>query len=99
MLKARITEMPKATLVETGEQYLDVHFEIYELDKKEKEVVLATKRLAFPLTVSQEDLASAIRESVDLFETERQASIDRAEQDAADKNADELINTMVGVEL
>lgn len=94
MYTSIITSVEKQTLQEDGSMFLDVEFTINQEDE-----VIDTKRLAFPLDTSSDEILDEIEKYTAAFSAEQEAMAVNEERDAVYAQADATIEELIGQEV
>lgn len=93
-IDARITSVTKETLVEDGSQFLDVTFDILENGE-----VIATRKLGFPLGTPEDEIAEEVKRTAQGYKADIALFESRKDQEAADKQADIIIESLTNKEI
>lgn len=101
MFNLKVISITKQTLVETEEMFLDVEFNIIKTDEADENPpsIVAERRLAFPLDTKPEVVQASLQKYLETFTLEQEQAVARAEVDKAQKNADNVISELEGLEL
>lgn len=101
MINLKILSITKQIYVETEQPFLDVEFNIIETSENDETPpnILAERRLAFSLNTPQKDIKTALEKYLANFIAEKDMAADRVEIDKANKNADDVISNLEGLEL
>lgn len=95
--KVKITNIEKVRHQATGEDFLDVSFDILEGEGENAQVV-ASRKQAFDPRIKKELLAEKLQMVVDTFAGEQAQAAHQAEQDAIDENVGQLAEGLTGEE-
>lgn len=90
-ITAKIVSIDKATLVATGEKFLDVKVEL--LDGKK---VVATKKFAYDFGTPKKQIEKEAKKAAMLYESEKLQEIGDKEKNKLEINADKNIADLVG---
>lgn len=104
MFNLKVISISKQTLVETEEMFLDVEFNIIKAGEdvetgEPTQEIVAERRLAFPLDTKPEVVQASLQKYLETFTLEQEQAAARAEVDKANKNADNVISELEGLEL
>ncbi len=94
MYTSVITKADKQTLQEDGSVFLDVEFDILFDDE-----VVDTKRLAFGVDTTAEEIATEIKNYTENYQAEVIAKNANAEKEAQNAKVDEVIADIIGMEV
>lgn len=94
MYTSVITKADKQTLQEDGSVFLDVEFDILFDDE-----VVDTKRLAFSVDTTAEEIATEIENYTENYKAEVIAKNANAEKEAENAKVDEVIADIIGMEV
>jgi len=97
MFNLRVTKISKESNVETGERFLDVAFEIFTEDEESE--VVATRRLGFPIETTPKQVKAELSKYLANFKSSEARKADQSIIDTEDKNADDVISKLEGLEL
>ena len=94
MYTSIITRATKAIIQETGEEFLDVEFDI-----SDGEEVIDTKKAGFPIDTDSDAIVAELKKYTANYEAEKIAAVENAARDAALAEADATIEELVGLEI
>lgn len=93
MIQVTITEAKRDRIVKTGEEFLDVTVDFHTEDGE----VLETRKLGYLLGTTADEIKEDLAKAVATFEQERAQAEVQKEVDAADEQAQEVIEDLEGV--
>lgn len=97
-LKLFVKNITKEHSIEDNETYLNVEVEISKIEG-EKEALLETRKLGFPLHTTQEELVAELKKFKATFGSDMELAEKNAALDALHAQADETINSVKDMEI
>lgn len=91
-MKAVIKEIGKGRIQQTGEEFLDVAFDLVDNDGN----VVMTRKLGFPLDATKETIVGELAKFVSAHESDKAHAERIAESEARHAAADETIAELTG---
>lgn len=98
-LKLKVLDAKKDTHQLDNSRFLDVHFNIVEVDEEGNEKVVAERRLGFPIDAPKEVVEKALADYLLVFKSDLDLSAANADFEAKEKSADEVIAGLADKEI
>jgi hypothetical protein len=95
-----ITAAEKSFLVETGERFLDIEYQILVKENPEDQnpQVLQTRKRAYQIETSAEEVKTYIQKELDAYVADIESAERHAVDEAQETKADETIKQLIGKE-
>lgn len=106
MYKIKVKNIEKARHQASNSDYLDVSFDILEVSNEpgpngeanSQGKVVASRRLGFEPTITQEELRAELRKVANAYQLEQEQAAKQAELDKVDENVTDLKEGLEGAE-
>lgn len=97
-IKLKVGSITKDTLIETGENFLDVAVNFIRVEDDGSESVIETRKYAYPIGTSEEVIKESLAKTLDGYKAEMAAAEENKGRDELNKQADEVIASLTGIE-
>lgn len=99
MQKIKITNAEKFDSIPDNATVIDVTYDIVEVDDAAGEVIVASLRESFSLKSTPEEIEAHLQKKLKSYSIEQARAAEQLEVDDTLKQADETINSLLGVEV
>lgn len=94
MLTAKIQSVEKSSIVQTGEEFLDVTIGLYEDEK-----LVETRKLGYPVDTSKKEIMDEAKKILKTYKQEKTQMAEQKEVDAQNAKAQKTIDSLEGEEI
>jgi len=100
-LTIKVARAEKNRIIQTGDKFLDVEFKVYApaTGKQKKPQLVETIKRGYPLETTPQEIDEDMRKILETYEKEKTQAVVQAEQEAAEKQADETLDNIKDKEL